>query len=283
MSQPSSWWETNIKGWRTRASFGNSSLLLGTNPNPQINQSPGWKKRGTEGNVFLGEAQAAPLEHRPWAGAGCGAAEEAAGSVFPGLSSGHLCPGRTRAHCVRGPAAAVAPRDARGQRGSTRSPCSSGTFLSLLPPGNLGKQNPCASSAAPQAVTSVTQRSGTTGTLQSIPRRTEVMISLCTSQGSSVLLDKKSASQSPLFHDTASAGMELTTKSRAYSNHHRAGSQSSLYMVIQSSRTSKKSKIWHIRQVTALFWSGVSLEPLTLNAMWNCIHLKLLKFKRIVM
>lgn len=38
-------------------------------------------KRGTEGNVFLGEAQAAPLEHRPWAGAGCGAAEQAAGSV----------------------------------------------------------------------------------------------------------------------------------------------------------------------------------------------------------
>lgn len=84
-----SWWKTTIKGWRTRGSFGISSLLLGTNPNPWISHLAEKKRdRGTEDKVFLEEAQAAPLEHTPWAGSWLWSCwEEAVGSVFPGVST----------------------------------------------------------------------------------------------------------------------------------------------------------------------------------------------------
>lgn len=178
-----------------------------------------------------------PWSKGPEQGAGCGAAVEAAGSVFPGVSTqlpvGSSGQRRTRPPlCPRG-RLQLSLFETRGDSGARVPAPQEPSCLGFLS-GNLGKQHLCASGAAPQAAASLTQRSSTTHTLQSIPRCTQVMISLCTSQGSSVLFNKAASQSAP---------MELTTRSRAYSNHHRAASQSSLNMVIQSSRTSKKSKI----------------------------------------
>lgn len=261
--------EDIIKGWRTRGSFGISSLWLGTNP------TPSWKKKKTE--VERARLSLGRQKQHPWSRA---LSRELAGMQLWGGSwlrvagcqhavtvdiSGQR---RTRPPlCPRG-RSQLSLTETRGDSEGARVPApqqnSSPGFAScweILE--SRIRVHPLLPHKAPQPITSVTQRSSSTCILQSIPGCAQMRIPLCTSQGAPVLFSKKAALHSALPHDTASAGMEWATKRPAYSNHHCAESQSSLNMASQSSRTSKKSKIWHICQVIALFWSGVSLEPLT--------------------
>lgn len=122
--------EDIIKGWRTRGSFGISSLWLGTNP------TPSWKKKKRQrlrGQGFPWGGRSSTLGAEPWAGSWLGCScEEAVGSVLPGVSTQLQWTSPASAgqglHCVRG-----AARSCRSQRHAVIAKERESLLLSKIP------------------------------------------------------------------------------------------------------------------------------------------------------